>query len=225
VLRPLAEQVAAALRPTPELPLLDLLCDAGVLTRELARAAGPERVVYAVDTQPELASAAAAGLSSVRAVTLGSGALPVADGSCAGVGSLLTLGFEPDALARARPLLHSGGTMACAVWDPDDVPAHEEVLVRALREEAGYVSPFLRRVLEVPISDRRQAERIADVVRFDSEAQYWAALVTERPLGGELRGLPADAVAAVRRSAARSLSTFEAADGTLRIPVRALLLG
>lgn len=224
VLRPLAEQVAAALGPAPEGPLLDLVCDAGVLTRELARGVRRSGVLYAVDPEPELASAAVAGVPGARTLTLGLGALPIREGSCGGAGSLLTLGFAPGLLDRARPLLAANATVACAVWDPEDPPPHEEALARALRDDAGHVSPFLARVLAPPLIDSLRAERIADVARFDSEAQYWAALVVERPLVAELAALPPPAVAAARRSAAGLLSRYAAADGSLRIPVRALLL-
>jgi hypothetical protein len=61
-------------------------------------------------------------------------------------------------------------------------------------------------------------------VRFDGFNQYWHALVTERPLGGELLGVDPHAIAAVRANVAAALQPYTAADGTMRVPVSALLI-
>lgn len=60
---------------------------------------------------------------------------------------------------------------------------------------------------------------LTDVARFDSSAQFWAALVVERGID-----VPPDREQALRERLADHVAPFTAADGTLRVPVRATLL-
>jgi hypothetical protein len=59
---------------------------------------------------------------------------------------------------------------------------------------------------------------LADVARFDGVDQLWMALVVERNVP-----VPAGAEAPMRARLTHHLSAFTAADGTMRIPVRATL--
>ena len=111
-------------------------------------------------------------------------------------------------------------------WDAAEPPAHEIALTDALRDIARIDSPFLRRCLDCPDANRASPWEpviLRDVVQFDGIAAYWAAMVLERPLRREFDKLPGDEVAAVRSACQRALQRWTAADGTMRIPVRATL--
>jgi hypothetical protein len=55
-------------------------------------------------------------------------------------------------------------------------------------------------------------------------AQYWAAMVLERPLATELAAAPPSLLKAVRDTCERALQPWIAADGTMRIPVTATMI-
>jgi SAM-dependent methyltransferase len=227
VLRPIAEQLLEALDVQPGQTACDLVCDGGVLTCELARAVAPHGTVFAADVDVDLArsvaGAASSDTGSVRAIALRAGRVPLDDHACDRVGSLLTVGFAPALLAEARRTVKADGHMVIAMWDPDSPPAHELALRSALQGFAGRSSPFLSAVLWATSVEGLQISRIRDVARFDGAAHLWAALVDERPIARELADLPADVVSAVREQLALALARYAAPDGTLRIPVQALL--
>jgi hypothetical protein len=155
--------------------------------------------------------------------------LAVPSGTCERAGSLCTLGFweGPNVFDETERILTPSGVAAYVVWDSADPPAHERALVDALRDEAGMHSQFLERCVPAGLAaGRAQWERVAlrDVARFDGMAQYWAAMVMERPVAAELAGAPASLVDAVRGSCERALRSCIAADGTMRIPVTATMV-
>jgi hypothetical protein len=157
------------------------------------------------------------------------GSVPVEAGSCDRVASLGTAGFWGgtsllDELARiTRP----AGAAAVLTWDAAEPPAHELALAGALRDEAGVSSPFLDQCLQAPgftTHPRWDSVRLHDVVRFDGIAHYWVAMVVERPIAAELSEVSETVREAVRAGCERNLEQFTAADGTIRIPVTAILL-
>jgi SAM-dependent methyltransferase len=224
VLRPIAEQVMRALEVRAGQTVLDIVCDAGALTRELAVAVHGG-VVFAADVDPDLAACAAGDLGAARSCVIDSVRVLLPDGACDRVGSLLTLGFAPRVLADARRVLRADGRAALAIWDPEQPPAHELALLEALRAETAQGSPYLEAALSWPLDTTGwRVERIHDVVRFDGAAHFWAAAVIERPLLAEFEGRASAVAAAVRSNALSRLSRFAAHDGSLRIPVHALLL-
>jgi hypothetical protein len=204
VLRPLAEQLVDELDARPGEVACDLCCDSGVLGAALATAVGV----------------------SGRVVLVESDAAQVQEASCDRVGSLCTFGFWKgiSLLDEAMRITRPGGAAAVLTWDPNDPPAHERALVDALREVAGIESRFLRECLLTPAAAERggwEIGHVRDVVRFDGIAQYWAAMVQERPALTELGSVADRTRIAVRDACEVALQPYIAADGTIRIPVTA----
>jgi len=225
-MRALAEQLLDLLEVRPGDVACDLLCDGGTVTAALG-AAGVQ--VVAVDVRShliEIAAGEATATGAVRGSLTDGRRIELEDAGCALVASLLTLGFGDVArlLGESARLLRPGGRMAIAVWDAEHPPPHERALRDALAS-AGHDSAFLRGVL--PSLDSAHAtavRRFHDVARFDGSAHAWAALVDDRPLGDEVAKLSQTVVDEVRRQFDEALGGFAGADGTLRIPVEALVL-
>jgi hypothetical protein len=233
VLRPFAEQLVAELGVHAGDVACDLLCDAGTLAVALGRGVGPHGHVVLVDSDEDLLMAAAqevAATSSVVSTSVAANQVhAIADGSCDGVGSLCTLGFwdGPDPFDETERILNASGAAAFVVWNGADPPAHERALLEAIRDETGMHSAFLERCLPTGIAADREhweTETLRDVVRFDGMAQYWAAMVLERPLATELAAAPPSLLKAVRDTCERALQPWIAADGTMRIPVTATMI-
>jgi hypothetical protein len=232
VLRPFAEQLVDELAVRAGETACDLLCDAGTFAIALGAAVGPSGRVVLVDSDAALLRAAAGDAAAAGcAVTpvAADQAQAIADASCQSVGALCTLGFwdGTDPLDEAERILTPSGGAAFIVWDGGDPPAHERALVDALREEAGVRSPFLERCLPIGVGagrDRWDSLTMRDVIRFDGMAQFWNAMVVERPLASELAGVPASLLDAVRGACERALRACIAADGTMRIPVTAMMV-
>ena len=230
VLRPLAEQLVAALDLRPGAVVCELMCDGGVLTRALAGVAGAVGTLIVTDTDGELARAAATehGAScTVQAHVIDGEHVPLDDASCDAVVSLLSLGFaEAGALLReARRLLRPpGGIATLLVWDPQHPPAHEAALAAALTAHR-VESPFLRRALApVDAGPDAQVTQLRDVARLDTFAHLWAASVSQRAVAGELAAVAPATLDAIRRDYERGVAEFCAADGTMRIPLTARML-
>jgi ubiquinone/menaquinone biosynthesis C-methylase UbiE len=233
VLRPLAEQLVAALDVQSGETACDLMCDSATLGLMLGAAVGTRGRALLVDSDDGVLAAAAGDVAttgcSVSTAVVTAGRVPVDGGSCDRVASLCTAGFWD-----GRPLLdeveritHPAGSAAVLMWDREHPPAHEVALADALRDRAGVRSSFLRRYLQV----RRFAQQshwsttqLQDVVRFDGIAHYWVAMVVERPIDAELDAVSETVRQAVRAGCERNLERFTAADGTIRIPVWLTLL-
>jgi hypothetical protein len=150
------------------------------------------------------------------------------DASSDCVASLCTYGFWSGGslLDAGERAIRPTGRAALLTWDPSYPPAHEAALVAALRDVAGIQSQFLTQCLASPDAEqslRWEPIAVHDVVRFDGITEFWAAMVVDRPMARELERQPDDVVAAVRDACHRALQQWIAADGTMRIPVRARL--
>ncbi|HUZ70571.1 MAG TPA: hypothetical protein VMU65_12760 [Candidatus Saccharimonadales bacterium] len=232
VLRPFAEQLVDEVGVGAGGVACDLLCDGGTLAVALGAAVGMEGRVILVDTDAALLTAvsrdvAASGCAVATSVATDR-VLAMTDGTCDRVASLCTLGFwdGADPFDEVERIVMASGVAAFVVWDGADPPAHERALLDALRDEAGMRSPFLDRCLPVGVADGRahwDTVTLRDVVRFDGMAQYWAAMVVERPVAAELAGASASTLDAVRGACERALRPWIAADGTMRIPVTATM--
>jgi hypothetical protein len=232
VLRPLAEQVVGVLGVQPGETACDLMCDGGTLGVSLGVAVGSEGGVVLVDTDAGLLQRARrdvadTGCAASTQVAIG-GAVALADSSCDRVASLCTLGFWEGAslLDAAERATRPNGRAAILAWDPAHPPPHEVALVDALRDVAGIHSQFLARCLAGPEAGQTAGwgpVTLHDVVRFDGIAQYWAAMVGERPIATDLVRESAAALREIRAGCQRALSKWTAADGTMRIPVSATL--
>lgn len=231
VLRPLAEQLVAEVGARQGDRVCDLMCDSGTLTTALAPVIGREGSVALVDTDESLLRLAVEEVrradGTVSAAVAAGGVVPLADASCDRVASLCTFGFWDGAslFDEAARVAGPRGTVAVIAWDKDAPPVHEETLVDALHAEAGIRSEFLRRCLSgaVPGGGAWEDLVVRDVARFDGIAQYWQALVVERPVAAELAALPRSITDGVRAACERRLHHFIAADGTIRLPVMATL--
>ncbi len=232
VLRPLAEQLVDTLGVRRGERALDLLCDGGALGVALGRAVGADGTVRLVDTDPGVLDASMRDVSAtgctVAAELADCGSLTLDDASYDRVASLCTFGFWDGGslLDIADRLTDASGSAAVLTWDTASPPLHEVTLFDALRDLAGVDSAFLKRCLATPdpaLLRRWEATPLHDVVRFDGIAQYWAAMVTERPVAAELIGQSADTLQAARRACELALRPWIAADETIRFPVRATL--
>jgi hypothetical protein len=230
VLRPLAEQVIDALGVQRGEIACDLMCDGATLGVALGAAVGRQGRVVLVDSDAPLLQLAAEDVSATgcSVSTLeATGVVEAPDQATADrVASLCTYGFwDGDSLLDVAEGV-SRRRATVLTWDAAEPPAHEIALTDALRDIARIDSPFLRRCLDCPDANRASPWEpviLRDVVQFDGIAAYWAAMVLERPLRREFDKLPGDEVAAVRSACQRALQRWTAADGTMRIPVRATL--
>jgi ubiE/COQ5 methyltransferase family len=232
VLRPLAEQVVGALGVRPGETACDLVCDGGTLGVTLGTAVGSQGAVVLVDTdaallQHALRDVSETGCAASTHLAIG-GALALADSSCDRVASLCTFGFWDGAslLDIADRATRPTGRAVLLAWDAAQPPLHEVALVDALRDVAGIHSGFLARCLASPDpvqSARWQPVTLHDVVRFDGIGHYWAAMVGDRPIAAQLGRESDAALREIRTVCQRALAAFTAADGTMRMPVRATL--
>jgi SAM-dependent methyltransferase len=233
VLRPLAEQLVAAIGVQPGDTTCDLVCDGGTLGVALGAATGVDGEVLLVDADAAMVAAAGADVSitgcAVTMLVRDADGTPVASASCDRVGSLCTAGFWDGSslFDEAGRMQRTGGSAAIVTWDANRPPAHEAALSDALRDMAGVESDFLRCcVPAAPAAPEHwDATVLRDVVRFDGITHYWAAMVVERPaVATELAGTSVSVQRAVRDACERVLQPYSAADGTLRIPVTATML-
>jgi ubiquinone/menaquinone biosynthesis C-methylase UbiE len=232
VLRPFAEQLIRLLKLAGGETAADLICDGGVLTAAMARAAGEHGTVYAVDLDAQLVRAAGAeaapGAARVVPVVCEARSVPLSGGACDAVASLFTLGFgDPEALmSEGRRTTRAAARAVFVTWDTNAPPAHEAALDQALREAAAHSSPFLQQVVAaLPPDPTWTAQAVKDVVRFDGFDDCWSAMVDDRPpLRAELDGLPVAALHAARERCRGVLQRYATLDGALRIPVRAVAL-
>jgi SAM-dependent methyltransferase len=229
VLRPWAERLLDAVRPQRGERVLDCPCDSGVLTRRLARAVGGSGMVLAAEAHPGAWVASGADAAPVRTLGVDPARLPLASGSLDAAVSLLGLHLVPDPAALLAEMLRvvdrRHGRVGVLLQLAEGSP-HETAVAAAL---GGSAAPPA-----VPASDvaalvdrtahrsgagslRLHAEIRRDVVRFDGVDQLWTALVTER-------GVEAVLTPARRSAVEASLDRCTVADGTLRIPVEAVLL-
>lgn len=228
VLRPLAEQVTDALGAARGQTACDLLCDSGTMGIALGAAVGHEGHVMLVDSDAALLPAAGHEVSVTGCAVSTCVADALDGGRYDRVASLCTFGFWDGAslLDVAHGLTRPGGRAAVLTWDSNNLPAHEVALADALRDVAGFQSPFLTRCLAGPDAAQTlgwDPVTLHDVVRFDGINEYWVAMVLERPIAREFEHQPDDAAEAMRVACLRSLRPWTAPDGTMRIPVHAAL--
>jgi hypothetical protein len=232
VLRPLAEQVVGALGVQPGETACDLICDGATMGSVLGATVGNRGTVVLIDSDPGLLQGAehdVAETGCTVSTRLAIGAMkPLADSSYDRVASLCTLGFWDDDLLYevAERVTRPTGGAAIVTWDAASPPLHEVALIDALRDVAGIRSRFLERCLATTEPARAagwERQTLHDVVRFDGIGSYWAAMVVSRPVASELGEQPEDVLSAARNACQRALEPCTAADGTMRIPVRATL--
>ncbi|MBV8194073.1 MAG: methyltransferase domain-containing protein, partial [Candidatus Dormibacteraeota bacterium] len=129
VLGPFAEQLLSALAIAPGDVVCELMCDVGVLSRELAPATGRTGTLILADSDASLAEAGATAQRrwcKARALTIDGPRIPVDDAICDRVTSLINIQFaDTEALLDdALRVLRPGGSGAFVLWDPDEPPAY-----------------------------------------------------------------------------------------------------
>ena len=217
VYRPLAEQLVAVAAPRPGERVLEVSAGDGEVSRRLAGAAsGPlPTVLVATDVRARALGDAIAPLEAVVVVARAWN-LPFGDAEFDLVVSLLAVAGAERAGQALAELARVARRVAVVVWT--DGATHENALRDAWRELAAPGALPVTMLTAPPPPGWTQSE-LSDVARFDGIGQLWAGLVTERDIA-----VPAAMATALQERLAENVAAFTAADGTMRIPVRATLL-
>ncbi|MEO8898913.1 MAG: hypothetical protein ABI473_09530 [Candidatus Dormibacter sp.] len=221
LLGPLAEQLVEAIGIAPGMRVVDVLGDAGVLTRRLAATTGIAGSVVTVVADDIAARALAQELRESRTIALEVVAspdeLPFQGREFDAAASLLRL--EGDVGAAALREMERVAHRAAAIVAAGSRPLPEDLLARAWQEVTATVPPELRAPDAVLPPEDWTATPMRDVARFDGAQQLWIALCDHLAI----RMDDAEATA-VSRHFNEALVAFQGADGTLRIPVEVTLL-
>ena len=217
VYRPLAEQLVAVAAPRPGESVLEVSAGDGEVSRRLAGAASepPATVVVATDALARALGEAIVSLTA-PAVVAPAWQLPFGDGDFdLAVSLLAVVGGERTGQAFAE-LARVARRTEVVVWT--DGATHENALRDAWRE-LGAPGALPATLMTAATPPGWTESELADVARFDGIGQLWAGLVTERGVA-----VPAAVARALQERLAENVAAFTAADGTMRIPVRATLL-
>jgi hypothetical protein len=221
LLGPLAEQLVEAAGIVPGMRVVDVLGDAGVLTRRVATTTGPAGSVVTVVADDESARALAQELRESRTiaseVVASPDELPFPEREFDAAVSLLRLTGDVGtaALREMQRVAHQ----AAAIVTTASRPLPEDLLARAWQEVTAAIPPELAPAPAALPPDGWTATPMRDVARFDTAQQLWMALCDH--LGIPMEDAEATAVS---RHFNEALVAFKSADGTLRIPVEVTLL-
>jgi hypothetical protein len=220
VLRPLAEQLAAVAAIGAGERVLELSAGDGELTARLLSAPSPPTLTVVVaDAQSANRLRGALGPAAIEAVIAPAWQLPFADNTFDLAASLLAIDPDPMFAATLTELARVAHRAHVVVWA--DGATHESALRNAWRDVRGDAAPDTDAAavpMPAPPPGWTQST-LADVARFDGITQLWLALITERNVE-----VPPEQERNLRAQLEHHISQFTAADGTMRIPVRATLL-
>ena len=190
--------------------------------RQLVMAPLAEQLIVAADVKPGevCAEFLCDGDSALRdplarlapgANLLTSDATP--QGGCDVVFNLLTLGWgnPASAVTTMRKMLKPGGRLAILTYSGGNA-AHEMILRDAVGEDWG-LFPDLTGLLE-------QCTRVRELLRFDGPHQFWDAMVDGRDI---VQRYSVEQLTKIRHQVEERLHPYEAADGTIRMPIDAML--
>jgi hypothetical protein len=211
--RPLAEQLAgvAAIRRGER--VLEVSAGDGELTAHLLGMPGaPALTVVVAAAQQAGDLREALGRAPVEPVITPSWQLPFGDNAFDLALSLLAIDADDQLTAALTELARVAQRARVLVWT--DGATHENALRAAIT-----TTPTTTPTPAPPIPRGWTQTTLNDVARFDGIGQLWLALVTERGIE-----IPADQEQAVRERLQKNIAPYTAADGTMRIPVRAALL-
>jgi hypothetical protein len=220
-LRPWAERLVDVVSPHPGERCIDVLSDGTVLARLLRRAVGSQ--------------------GSVSVLGDDNTTLRAHHGAADIVVSLFGLAHAasaPTPLVAMHESLAAPGRLACVVWGGRDGAVHETAVFDAVAATTGVRLDFISAASAlgepgaaeavIDAAEMRHSvrpRRLRDVVRFDGIDHLWAALVDQRPqVSVTLGACSSEALHSARSRCAESLNAYTAADGTLRIPVEAVLI-
>jgi len=217
VYRPLAEQLVAVAAPGPGDRVLEVSAGDGEVIRRLAGAASQPlpTVLVATDARARALGEAIAPLQAVVVVAR-AWDLPFGDAEFDLAVSLLAVAGPERAGQALAELARVARRVEVVVWT--DGATHENALRDAWRELAA-PGALPVTMLTAATPPGWTPSELADVARFDGIGQLWAGLVTERGIT-----VPAALATALKERLAENVAAFTAADGTMRIPVRATLL-
>lgn len=212
VYRPLAEQLADAAAIRSGERVLELSAGDGELTVRLLRAPRtPALTVVVAEAQPAGDIREALGSAPVELVITPAWQLPFGDNAFDLAVSLLAIDASDRLSATLTELARVARRARLLVWT--DGATHENALRAAMATTPATTS----KAPAMPAGWTQTT--LADVARFDGITQLWLALVTERGIE-----IPVHRERAVRERLQENLAPYTAADGTMRIPVRAALL-
>jgi hypothetical protein len=221
LLGPLAEQLVEAAGIGPGMRVVDVLGDAGVLTRRVASTVGPGGFVVSVVADADSARALEQELREARTtasvVIAPPDALPFEQREFDAAISLLRLTGSAGTAALRE--MERVADHAAAVATADRRPLPEDLLARAWQDVTGTAPPELDPPSAALLPDGWTATPMHDVARFDSAQQLWMALCDHLAIE-----VPDTEAAAVSRRFNHGLMAFQGADGTLRIPIEVSLL-
>jgi len=253
VLRPLAEQLAGVAAVGAGERVLELSAGDGELTARLLSApSAPALTVVVADEQsanrlpsalgPARAGDApgpahagdALGPAAVEAVIAPARQLPFADNTFDLAVSLLAIESRDQLTAALTELARVARRARVVLWT--DGATHETALRDAWRDVRRNVATdenVMRdagqdqslgdaanvTVVPTPLPPGWTQSTLADVARFDGITQLWLALITERGIE-----VPPTQERHLRARLEHHVLQYTAADGTMRIPVRATLL-
>lgn len=217
VYRPLAEQLVAVAAPGPGDRVLEVSAGDGEVIRRLAGAASQPlpTVLVATDARARALGEAIAPLQAVVVVAR-AWDLPFGDAEFDLAVSLLAVAGPERAGQALAELARVARRVEVVVWT--DGATHENALRDAWRE-LGAPGTLPATLMTTATPPGWSQSELADVARFDGIGQLWAGLVTERGIT-----VPAALATALKERLAENVAAFTAADGTMRIPVRATLL-
>jgi SAM-dependent methyltransferase len=213
VYRPLAEQLAGIAAIGARESVLELSAGDGELTAHLLRTpAAPALTVVVADTQQADDLREALSPAPVELVITPSWQLPFRDNELDVAVSLLAIDTGDQLQATLTELARVARRARVLVWT--DGATHENALRDAMAS-----TPTTTTTPATPLPPGWTQTTLADVARFDGIGQLWLALVTERGIE-----IPVPQQQAVRERLQKNIAPYTAADGTMRIPVRAALL-
>ena len=217
VYRPLAEQLVAVAAPGPGDRVVEVSAGDGEVIRRLAGAASQPlpTVLVATDARARALGEAIAPLQAVVVVAR-AWDLPFGDAEFDLAVSLLAVAGPERAGQALAELARVARRVEVVVWT--DGATHENALRDAWRE-LGAPGALPATLMTTATPPGWSQSELADVARFDGIGQLWAGLVTERGIT-----VPAALATALKERLAEKVAAFTAADGTMRIPVRATLL-
>jgi hypothetical protein len=221
LLGPLAEQLVEAAGIVLGMHVVDVLGDAGVLTRRSAAAVGPSGSVVAVvdgdDSARALQQELRESRTTAQVVVSSPDTLPFQEQEFDVAVSLLRLAGATGTITLRE--MERVAHHAAVIVRGDHRPTPEDLLARAWQHVTGTVPPALSSVAPTVPPDGWTSTTMGDVARFDGAQQLWLALGDHLALD-----VPDAEGAAVSRRFTQSLAAFQGADGTLRIPVEVTLL-
>lgn len=213
VYRPLAEQLAGVAAIGAHERVLDLSAGDGELTTQLlSTPAAPALTVVVADAQRADDLREALGSAPAELVITPAGQLPFGDNAFDLALSLLAIDADDQLAATLTELARVARRARVLTWTEGAI--HENALRDAMAS-----TPTTTPTPATPLPPGWIQTTLTDVARFDGITQLWLALVTERGIE-----IPTDQEQTVRERLQKNIAPYTAADGTMRIPVRAALL-